>query len=24
VTTDVPAGELWAGCPATFRRMVDQ
>jgi sugar O-acyltransferase (sialic acid O-acetyltransferase NeuD family) len=22
VTTDVPAGEVWAGCPATFRRKV--
>jgi sugar O-acyltransferase (sialic acid O-acetyltransferase NeuD family) len=23
VTTDVPAGEVWAGCPAVFRRKVD-
>lgn len=24
VTTDVPAGEVWAGCPAVFRRKVDE
>ena len=24
VTTDVPPGEVWAGCPAVFRRKVDE